>query len=98
MSKTKELMTTNTTNLTRVELTNLHPYTEYTVEITACNILEFNVPGCGKKKTTSTFNTQRGRPGQPGEPTVSFTNATNVELRWDANFPVSAKIILSFFS
>ena len=88
------------TNLTKVELPKLLPYTEYTMEITACNILELNMPGCGVGEAiaTSTFMTKRGRPGQPTGPKVLFTNATNVELRWDANFPVSAANIQDLFS
>jgi len=91
-SESKGLVEWFVTNLTKVELFNLLPYTEYTMEITACNILEQNVPGCGKGEATaaSTFMTKRGRPGQPIGPKVLFTNATNVEMRWDANFPLGA--------
>jgi hypothetical protein len=84
------------TNQTMVDLSNLLAFTEYTFEIKACNFLDFNLHGCSEFSETSMFMTKRGKPGQPNEPKVLFTNATNVEIRWDTNFQLGAPEALSW--
>ena len=76
------------TNETMVDLPNLLAFTEYTFEIRACNVLDSKVHGCSTFDSTATFMTKRGKPGQPKQPKVVFTNATNVEVKWDTNFQV----------
>ena len=73
---------------TKLDLTNLLPYTEYNFEIKACNYLDNEVEGCSKKAAKRSFRTKPGRPGQPKELKVVFTNATNVEIYWNTDFQV----------
>ena len=72
-----------------VDLSDLLAFTEYTVEITACNILiNKHIHGCSLHSSRTTFRTKRGKPGQPNEPEVKFKNATIVEIKWDSKFQV----------
>jgi len=86
----------NMTNETMVDLPNLLAFTEYTFEIRACNVLDSKVHGCSTFDSTATFMTKRGKPGQPKQPKVVFTNATNVEVKWDTNFQLGAPEALSW--
>ena len=84
-----------TTEVTRVVLRGLLPYTKYRLRVAACNSVSHTHHLCADLDNLSvasetTFMTAVGTPGVPNPPHVSFINSSMATITWNSDFALGA--------